>query len=343
MNSAVAAKMPRSVIGRLEGKGRGEFRIRLDFPYDQESITKVKQMKGAVRSRSLKAWHIPYKKESYSELRKIFDNIILPGSLSTGQQKSGSQGPEEKPEPCISMAQSTKQNTNMVKIEVIGKKIFLRLRKNEEDIKFIQSIRYSRWNNKAFLWEIPNYPGNLDWIRDFFNGRITELIINESYTVEINSVSRNLNNTDLLIIKTIRGRLKLIFGYNKTLLDLIKKIPLRSYDSKNKWWSIPYSDRFLEEVKRCAEQDGLKVIYEEEDSGESGVEKITPYDIPNYRTCPDEMILKLRELRYSDRTIKICKTYFEEFINYYNTEELDSITGKQIIRFLRYLVMERKV
>ena len=55
------------------------------------------------------------------------------------------------------------------------------------------------------------------------------------------------------------------------------------------------------------------------------------------------MILKLRELRYSDRTIKICKTYFEEFINYYNTEELDSITGKQIIRFLRYLVMERKV
>ena len=53
------------------------------------------------------------------------------------------------------------------------------------------SIKYSRWNNKAFLWEIPNYPGNLDWIKDYFNGRITELIIHESYTVEINSVSRN--------------------------------------------------------------------------------------------------------------------------------------------------------
>ncbi len=57
---------------------RGEIRIRLDFPYDQEFFMKVKQIKGAAWSSSLKAWHIPYDKEAYSELCKRFDNIILP-------------------------------------------------------------------------------------------------------------------------------------------------------------------------------------------------------------------------------------------------------------------------
>ncbi len=322
---------------------RGEIRIRLDFPYDQESVMKVKQIKGAAWSSSLKAWHIPYDKEAYSELCKRFDNIILPEPPATGQQKPGSPGEEKKPETGKSVTQPTKQNTNMVKIEVIGKKILLTLKKNEEDIKFINSIKYSRWNTKTFMWEIPNYPGNLDWINDYFNGRITELIIHESYTVDINSGSRRLSNTDLLIIKTRAGRLKLIFGFNKALLALIKSIPLRSYNSKNKWWSIPFSDRFLDQVKSCAEQESLKVIYEEEDKGEKGVEKIRPNDIPNYRTCPDEMILKLRELRYSERTVEVYRTYFEEFINFYNTEEIDTITEKQVIRFLRYLVMERRV
>ena len=326
---------------------RGEIRILLDFPYDRETILKVRQIKGAAWSNTLKAWHIPYGKESYNELLKRFENIILPETPAIAQQKPEAPGQEpvqeKKPEPDIPLQQNTKQNTNRVKIEVLGKKILLSLKKNEEDIKFINSVKYSRWNNNTYTWEIPNYPGNLDWIKDYFNGRISELIIHESYTVDINSVNRKLSNNDLLIIKTRTGRLKLIFGFNKTLLALIKRLPLRSYDNKNRWWSIPFSDRFLNQVKTCAEQEGLKVIFEEEEAGEKGIEKITPYDIPNYRTCPDEMIFKLRELRYSERTVKIYKTYFEEFINYYNREEIDSIDEKRIISFLRYLVMERKV
>jgi integrase/recombinase XerD len=259
------------------------------------------------------------------------------------EQKPEATVQEEKPVTVNSEPQNNQRGGNKVKIEVIGKKILLSLKKNEEDVKFIKSIRYSRWNNKTFVWEIPNYPGNLDWISDYFNGRITELIIHESYTVEINSVSRKLNNKDLLIIKTRTGRVRLIFAFNKPLLALIKKIPLRSYDNRNKWWTIPFSDRFLNEVQSCAEQEGLKVIFEEEEVREEGVRRITPYDIPNYRTCPEEMILKLRELRYSEETVKTYKSYFEEFINYYNKEEIDKIDEKQIIGFLRYLVMERKV
>ena len=180
---------------------RGEVRIRLDFPYDSESIAKVKQIKGAIWSSTLKAWHIPYKKEAYSELCKRFDSIILPELPAKGQPSSGLPVREEKPEPGKAEVQYV-GDVNKVKIEVIGKKILLSLKKNESDIKFINSIRYSRWNRNSYVWEVPNYPGNLDWIKDYFNGRISQLIIHESYTIEVNSVSRSLSNKDILIIKT---------------------------------------------------------------------------------------------------------------------------------------------
>ncbi len=55
------------------------------------------------------------------------------------------------------------------------------------------------------------------------------------------------------------------------------------------------------------------------------------------------MRLKLVELRYSERTLRIYSSMFEEFINYYSREDIDSLNEKQIIAFLRYLVSERKV
>jgi integrase/recombinase XerD len=339
---------------------RGETRILLDFPYNEELIKKVKQIKGATFSFTLKAWHIPYKKEAYNELRKRFDNIIIPETPGAGQQKTDLTETLNSPKPMgadqgktdlsreLAKAESEKpyvriSKPDMVNIEVLGKKILLKLKKNEEDIKFLNRIKYSRWNHKTYMWEVPNYGGNLDLIKDYLVGRIGEMIIHESYEVEINSTSRSRGNNDLLIIKTRNGRLKLLFGFSNPLVNVIKKIPMRTYDAKNKWWSVPFSDRFLDEVKMCAEQEGMKVIYEEDPLKEKGVDRITPNEVPNYRMCPEEMILRLRELRYSDRTIRVYKTYFEEFINYYNREDIDSIDERQIINFLRYLVTERRV
>jgi len=54
-------------------------------------------------------------------------------------------------------------------------------------------------------------------------------------------------------------------------------------------------------------------------------------------------LLKLKELRYSERTIKTYKGLFEEFINYYHKVEITRIDESMITAFLRYLVMERKV
>ncbi len=195
----------------------------------------------------------------------------------------------------------------------------------------------------GYFWEIPNYPGNLDLLKDHFRDRIDELIIHEKFDIQVVNEKRTLTAHDLLVIKTKTGRLKLIFTFNREFMNFLKKFPYHSWDSKNKWWTIPFSEKYLEELKSFAAEKGYTIMYEEEPAGDKGLKKISAFDIPNYRECPEEMILKLKEIRYSERTIKVYKAAFEEFINYYHRYEVKLIDEQMIIKFLRYLVLERKV
>ncbi|MFA5819029.1 MAG: site-specific integrase, partial [Bacteroidales bacterium] len=231
-----------------------------------------------------------------------------------------------------------------VSIMVLGRKIAIKLPKNETDTRFILGLRYSRWDGKQYCWIVPNYPGNLDLIKDYFEERITELIVHDEIeTTTKDNIQRKIGPNDLLIIKTTTGRLKVIFGFNKELIGAIKKIPYSSWNAQNKWWSIPFANKFLEEIKAIANVQKLRLIYEEEENDNIKKARISPFDIPNYRSCPDEYILKLKELRYSGKTIKTYKGLFEEFINYYHKVEINRIDESMITAFLRYLVMERKV
>ena len=128
---------------------------------------------------------------------------------------------------CLSLKSSGKVNYNKsvgVQVMVLGRKIAIKLPKNDVDTHFLLGLRYSRWDSKQFCWIVPNYPGNLDLIRDYFKGRINELVINEkTKNITGNVTERIINKDDLLIVKTSTGRLKLFFGYNKELSNVIKK------------------------------------------------------------------------------------------------------------------------
>lgn len=113
-------------------------------------------------------------------------------------------------------------------------------------------------------------------------------------------------------------------------------------DVENRWWTIPYAEKFIQELKAQAERLNLNFVFEEENRSERQ-SKISQYDIPNYRSCPEEFIAKLKELRYSEQTIKSYRMNFEEFINYYHKFEIGKIDEKMIVAYLRYLVSERKV
>ncbi len=231
-----------------------------------------------------------------------------------------------------------------ISVFVFEKSIAIKLAKNEMDTRFILSFRFSRWDAKKYCWIVPNYSKNLELIKDYFKERITELEVYEPVKQPINiNEKRVAKKNELLIIKTKGGRLKLIFQYNKELVRTIKTIPYSNWDQQNKAWSIPFSENFLNEIKTFAISQNLHPVHENEELDESKVSRISRFDVPNYRACPDAYILKLKELRYSENTLKTYRGAFEEFINYYNKFELEHIQESMIIDFLRYLVIERKV
>jgi len=304
--------------------------IKVEFPYDSGIISKIRQINCAVWNSSMKAWLLPYTKDAYKELIGLFPDIEIIKS-------------QVIPDKTVIIEKSGNTIDNPVNIEVIGRKILIQVRKNEADIQFLRALRYSRWNQSIFRWEIPDYPGNLDMIKDHFGNRIASLVIHATHMVNVPDGKRVAGRDELLIFKSLTGRLKLIFGFNKALTSKIKQYPYHSWDAKNKWWTIPFSEQYLEEIKALADEFGLKVTYEEEDRGAKGDNRITPYDIQNYRYAPEEYILKLKEMRYSEHTIVTYKSLFEEFMNYHHKLELKQIDEHQIVAFLRYLVMERKV
>ena len=243
---------------------------------------------------------------------------------------------------------STKNSFKEIKMEVFERRIFLKIPKNETDIAFIRKIQFVHWDKNWFHWVIPNYPGNLTLLKTYFDGRIDSLIEHQSEVLEIKQLDEEIikKREDVLLIKTKNNRLKIVFGFNQKLLQTIKKIPYNTWDGKNKWWSIPYSDIFKDIIYTQINELGLSVIYKEEVDENSSLtihKRITPFDISNYKVCPDDFIMKLKELRYSLNTEKTYKFALEDYLNYHHTIDIEKLNEGHIQSFLRHLVMERNV
>jgi integrase/recombinase XerD len=125
-------------------------------------------------------------------------------------------------------------------------------------------------------------------------------------------------------------------------MKVIKSFPYYKWDSKSKSWSIPYSEQFLEELKKKIAELGFSLIYKEEAAPDM-VKRKSSAEIPNYRKCPEEYIHKLEERRYSEGTIKAYVPLFEEFLNYFSGIPLGDLGEKEVMDFSRYLVTERRV
>jgi len=97
-------------------------------------------------------------------------------------------------------------------------------------------------------------------------------------------------------------------------------MPFWRWDAKNKWRSIPFSDKLLDELRAIANGQGLRFRLEEEKQEEGKVTRKSEYNTLNYHLCPDVYILKqykpktylfegLEGEAYSARSIQ---TFFHE-------------------------------
>lgn len=331
---------------------RSETRIRIDFKYDSEVIVKLKQIKELRWSKTVKAWHIPYTKEAVEQLKTLFPdveiikNTIKPDSPATNlilKKQKTSKEPEHEIETNVTTAKA--KIKSVISIAIYPKIIEIKMPKDEADIQFIRSFKYARWNTNQFCWTVPNYGRNADILKSYFNKKDAEITEHnfQLQTIETEATKYpTFTKNDFLVINTSNRTLRLYFVYNVEISKLLKKIPMCVWNSDRRCWEIPYSEKFLEEVKQIAAQFVLNFNYHEEKRLKIQPRK-SKFDIQNYRSCPQSYVNKLIELRYSKNTLDVYTDMFEEFINHYEDTAIDDITEPMIMDFLLYLVNTRHV
>jgi len=345
-----------------------ELRIRVDFPYDSQKTLQLKQINDTRWSKSLRAWHIPYTKEAFEQLKSLFPDIELIHATPLLKKKSEILPPkqfvvkkvENQPLPKkiieekaitenkIATNEPTKIAVNSkstISISIYPKIIEIKMPKDETDIQFIRSFKFAKWKNEQYCWTVPNYGRNVDLLKSYFskkNAQIEEHNVELQPAIKEENPSPTFTKNDFLVINNTNRTLRMYFKFNTEISKQLKQIPMCVWNSDKHCWEIPYSERFLEEIKLIAANFALNFMYHEEKKLKLMPRK-SKYDIQNYRTCPQSFIKKLQELRYSKNTVDVYTDMFEEFINYYEATEIDDITEPMIMDFLLYLVNTRHV
>ena len=221
---------------------KNENRIKVDFPFDSKTALILKQIKDTRWSQSLKVWHIPYTKEAFKSLKNLFPEVEYENKNPVSQII-------EKPQIQSQEINKKVNNTKTIKgitIHVFGRRIAIKLPKNDIDTKFLLSFRFIRWDKNKFCWIVPNYPGNVDLLKNYFKSRITEFEVNDEMEIDTGSLEeRKIGKNDLLIIKNKSGRLILFYGFNNVLTKVIKSMPYYKWNKENKSWSIPFAEKYF--------------------------------------------------------------------------------------------------
>jgi len=154
-----------------------EERIKIDFPFNQEIVSKIRQIPDARWSKTHGAWHVPFSKDAYNQLIRLFPDIEISKLRNVETSSPTISTPKiEIVEKVIPLpAKQSFTNINEITIELSGKSIVLKMPKNETDIQFIRTFQYVRWDNAHFKWVVPNYGKNLELIKNYFNTRITRI------------------------------------------------------------------------------------------------------------------------------------------------------------------------
>lgn len=330
---------------------RNEIRIRIDFSYNAEWVSKLRQILDTRWSKTMGAWHVPYTKEAFGRLKKLFGEVEIETEADRIQKDTITVVSPEIKDSVVGADKSEKtvvqkvvklsdKLKSEVEITVTHQHLYVKLPKSETDIQFLKSFRYAKWDNVNYQWVIPNYNRNLSLLQSFFAGR--RLQVNEKISLRVAGESDQpiVDKGQFLVINVHNRTLKLYFLYNKTLIDTIKRLSLCKWNSTDNCWTLPYSEPSLKYIREFAVANRLEWIYREEQKP-----KILPGNrsLAMTRANPETYLAKLRELRYSTNTIDSYTYMFRDFINYYPDKELEDITEGEIVLYLQYLVTERKV
>jgi site-specific recombinase XerD len=316
---------------------RGLKRIAIRFEPNPELNTRVKKLPHVQWSQTNKAWLIPDTPEN----RKRFGIV----AAETKAEEVVKKIEEKLPEDLVQTEHKIKRferQTEDVLLHIYGRHISIKLTKNNADIQFIKSFKYCKWDGDIFCWVVPNFRNNLELLKNYFKERIKEITYKESARIQ-NPNEVHAKEGVILCIKTKSGRLKIISVYLPELVKVIKKMGFAHWNESDKIWTINDLEENRIELENFAQCNFLKTEYREEIKVEPGKTRLVLQHPKGNKICPKELILKLKEMRYSENTIKTYSYSFEEYINYFYERNYEELGENEITEYLRHLVIERKV
>jgi len=98
-------------------------------------------------------------------------------------------------------------------IHVLGRRIVIKMPKDQVDTNFMLTLRYAKWDPRGFCCLVPNFANNIENIKSYFGNRITLFEIQDQISIG-NIPNRTISKNEVLAIKTVAGRVKIIFGFH---------------------------------------------------------------------------------------------------------------------------------
>jgi len=168
------------------------------------------------------------------------------------------------------------------------------------------------------------------------------ILKNESLKPEREPLPKPQRKSGIVSMDIIDERkIILKFPFARVHVAKMKTLPCYFWDKDKKLWRFPYTAAIKSEIENYFERFGFEVESNFIKTKSKELKEKKNYS--NDRKLPDEYMEMLKMKRYSSNTIHTYKSAFSDFINYYQTKELDKITEKEIRNYLLYLVEKRKV
>lgn len=226
------------------------------------------------------------------------------------------------------------------------KRLFIKFPIDKSITEKLRKIADCQWSQTESAWHMEASRTVFEKLKEAFPELVPLKQSAETKLVETTKPSAPSGNAEKLRVKAVQyktGNFRIIAHYHPLLVSLLKNFPFAKYDKGDKWWSVAIEEKQRKALEDFCKTEEMELIWEDQRQKKGLKPKPRDYEIPNYRTCPDEMVEKLEIMRYSPRTIEVYKQCFEEFINFYYAKKIDEITEPEIIAYTRYLVQERGI
>jgi integrase/recombinase XerD len=133
------------------------------------------------------------------------------------------------------------------------------------------------------------------------------------------------------------------FKYNKQIIDIIRLIPGRRWNHKERYWYIPKDKFSLQKFLGCFESDIVIDHSALEDSLNKASHASEAPSERNDKGLPQEYLEMLIRKRYSPNTIKTYLSYMKSFVEEFNGRKPESIRTSEINTYISKLISTKNI